>query len=136
MLPLEDRELLTQTMLGLNIDADTIASLLFSFDRAAEGLENDPISQVVSTSFGGSFTGGYRLATNVEMAHEAVAEELARMVAGLREMGASVQMLSTDVQQTTDQTVATANRIGVATECVAAPDFTSSQCTLPTESQD
>jgi hypothetical protein len=136
MLPLEDRELLTQTMLGLNIDADTIASLLFSFDRAAEGLENDPISRVVSTSFGGSFTGGHRLATNVDMAHEAVAEELSRMVAGLREMGASVQQLSNDVQQTTEQTVATAARIEVATECIAAPTFSSSQCTLPTESQD
>lgn len=136
MLPLEDRELLTQTMQGLNIDAETIASLLFSFDRAAEGLENDPISQVVSTSFGGSFTGGYRLATNVEMAHAAVGEELSRMVAGLREMGASVEQLSNDVQQTTEQTVATATRIEIATDCVAAPDFTSSQCTLPTESQD
>jgi hypothetical protein len=126
MLPLEDRELLTQTMLGLNIDADTIASLLFSFDRAAEGLENDPISRVVSTSFGGSFTGGHRLATNVDMAHEAVAEALS----------ASVQQLSNDVQQTTEQTVATAARIEVATDCVAAPTFSSSQCTLPTESQD
>jgi hypothetical protein len=135
MLPLEDRELLTQTMLGLNIDVETIDSLLFSFDRAAEGLENDPISPVVGTSFGDSFTGGYRLATNVQMAHEAVGEELSRMVAGLREMGASVLQFSNDVQQTTEQSVATASRIEVATDCVAAPDFSSSQCTLPTEGE-
>ena len=44
MLPLEDRELLTQTMVGLNVDADTIATLMESFDQAAEGLEADPIA--------------------------------------------------------------------------------------------
>ncbi|NYE37233.1 hypothetical protein F4692_002366 [Nocardioides cavernae] len=136
MLPLEDRELLSQTMVGLNIDAETISSLLFSFDKAASGLENDPVAPVVGASYGDSFTGGYRLATNVEMAHQAVGEELQRMVAGLREMGASVEEFSNDVQKTTEQSVATATRIEVATDCVAAPDFASSQCTLPTESQD
>lgn len=136
MLPLEDRELLNQTMLGLNIDPETISSLLMSFDKAAEGLESDPITPVQTTSFGESFTGGYRLATNVQMAHEAVGEELNRMIAGLREMGASVQQFSNDVQHTTEQTVATVARIEIATDCVAAPDFSSSQCTLPTESQD
>jgi hypothetical protein len=136
MLPLEDRELLNQTMLGLNIDPDTISSLLTSFDKAAAGLESDPIAAVHGPSFGDSFTGGYRLATNVQMAHEAVGEELNRMVAGLREMGASVQQFSNDVQQTTEQSVATAARIEVATDCVAGPDFSTSQCTLPTENQD
>lgn len=136
MRPLEDRELLTQTMVGLNIDPETISSLLDSFDKAAMGLESDPVAPVQGTSFGESFTGGYRLATNVQMAHDAVGAELDRMIAGLREMGASVQDFSNDVQKTTEQTVATVTRIEVATECIAAPDFTSSQCTLPTESQD
>ena len=136
MLPLEDRELLNQTMVGLNIDPETISSLLTSFDKAATGLESDPISPVVGTSFGDSFTGGYRLATNVQMAHEAVGAELNRMIAGLREMSASVQDFSNDVQKTTEQTVATVTRIEIATDCIAAPDFSSSQCTLPTANQD
>ncbi|WP_210439992.1 hypothetical protein [Nocardioides xinjiangensis] len=136
MLPLEDRELLNQTMLGLNIDPETISSLLASFDTAAAGLESDPLTPVQGTSFGDSFTGGHRLATNVQMAHEAVAEELARMVAGLRAMGQSLEAFEHDVQQTTEQTTATLGRIQAATDCVAAPDFSSSQCTLPTESQD
>lgn len=136
MLPLEDRELLNQTMVGLNIDPETISSLLTSFDKAATGLESDPVAPVQGASFGASHTGGHRLATNVDMAHQAVGEELQRMVAGLREMAASVQQFSNDVQNTTEQAVATLSRIEVATDCVAAPDFSSSQCTLPTESQD
>ena len=52
MLPLEDRELLNQTMVGLNIDPQTTASLLQSFDLAATGLEKDPIQPVPGTSFG------------------------------------------------------------------------------------
>ena len=136
MLPLEDRELLNQTMVGLNIDPETIASLMFSFDKAAEGLAADPITHVSSASFGDSYTGGYRLATNVQMAHEAVAEELNRMIAGLRGMGTSVEAFGKDVQSTTEQTVATMNLFEASTECVAAPDFSSSQCTLPTEGED
>lgn len=136
MLPLEDRELLNQTMVGLNIDPYTIASLLFSFDKAAEGLAANPIAPVHGASFGDSYTGGYRLATNVQMAHEAVADELSRMIAGLRGMGTSIEAFSKDIQNTTEQTVATMNRFQASTECVAAPDFSSSSCTLPTESQD
>ena len=79
MLPLEDRELLNQTMLGLNIDSETIASLMQSFDTAAEGLEADPITPVPTTSFGDSYTGGYRLGTNVEMAQQSVGDELKKM---------------------------------------------------------
>ena len=136
MLPLEDRELLNQTMVGLNIDPETITSLLFSFDKAAEGLAANPIAAVHGTSFGDSYTGGYRLATNVQMAHEAVADELNRMIAGLRGMSTSVEQFSKDMQATTEQTVATMNLFQASTDCVAAPDFSSSQCTLPTESQD
>lgn len=133
MLPLEDRELLTQTMVGLNIDPGTISSLMSSFDLAAEGVESDPVMAVRSASFGDSYTGGYRLGTNAEMAHKAVADELKKVAAGLRAMGESVREVGKDMQRTTEQAVATANRITAATDCVAAPTFSSNQCTLPTE---
>lgn len=133
MLPLEDRELLNQTMVGLNIDPETIASLMSSFDHAAEGLEADPLVPVPPTVFGDSYTGGYRLGTNVEMAHKAVGEELNKMIAGLRGMGQSVGEVVADMQNVTDQTEATLTRIQSATDCVAAPDFSSNQCTLPAE---
>jgi hypothetical protein len=136
MLPLEDRELLTQTMVGLNIDADTISSLMSSFDKAAEGIESDTVTAVHSSSFGDSFTGGYRLATNVQMAHEAVADELRKMAAGLRGMGSSVEAFGKDMERTTEQTRATMNLIQASTECVATPGFSSSRCTLPTDDQD
>lgn len=133
MLPLEDRELLTQTMVGLNIDPETISSLMSSFDTAAEGVESNPVTPVRSASFGDSYTGGYRLGTNAEMAHQAVADELKKVAAGLRGMGSSVAEFSKDVERTTQQTTATMDLIRASTECVAAPTFSSDQCALPTE---
>lgn len=132
MLPLEDRELLNQTMVGLNIDPETISSLMASFDKAAQGVESNPIVPVSSSSFGESYTGGYRLGTNTEMAHTAVAEELTKVAAGLRGMGTSVEAFSKDIESTTEQTSATMNLLNASTECVAAPTFSSDQCTLPT----
>lgn len=133
MLPLEDRELLNQTMVGLNIDPDTITSLMSSFDKAADGVESNPVAVIHSTSFGDSYTGGYRLGTNAEMAHQAVAEELKKVAAGLRGMGTSVEEFSKDMERTTEQTAATMNRIDASTACVAAPTFSTDQCSLPTE---
>ncbi len=136
MLPIEDRALLTQTMVGLNVDADTIATLMESFDLAAEGLEADPIAPVPGALFGDSYTGGHRLATNAQMAHDAVAEELTKMAAGLRGMGTSVRQFGEDVDQTTEQTDATMRLFTASTECVAAPTFNTGSCSLPTDGQD
>ena len=136
MLPLEDRELLTQTMVGLNIDPDTISSLMSSFDKAAEGVESKPVTPVRSASFGDSYTGGYRLGTNVEMAQGTIADELKKMAAGLRGMGTSVGDFAKDMERTTEQTRATMNLIQASTDCVATPDFGSAQCTLPTGNED
>ena len=112
MLPLEDRELLNQTMVGLNIDPETIASLMSSFDKAADGRRVRPDrSRSQSASFGDSYTGGYRLGTNAEMAHQAVADELDKVAAGLRGMGTSVEEFSQDMERTTEQTTATMNLI-------------------------
>lgn len=136
MLPLEDRELLTQTMVGLNIDPDTIASLMSSFDKAADGVESRPVPAVQSTAFGGSYTGGVRLGTNVELAHQTIADELKKMAAGLRGMADSVGDFAKDMERTTEQTQATMNRLQASTACVATPAFGSDQCSLPTGSED
>ena len=136
MLPIEDRSLLTQTMVGLNVDADTIATLMESFDLAAEGLEADPIAPVPGALFGDSYTGGYRLATNAQMAHAEVADELTKMAAGLRGMGESVRQFGNDVDITTQQTDATMRLFTASTECVAAPTFDTGSCSLPTDGQD
>ncbi|KRE92805.1 hypothetical protein ASG76_15165 [Nocardioides sp. Soil774] len=133
MLPLEDRELLNQTMVGLNIDPETVSSLLASFDKAAEGVASNPVMPVQSASFGDSYTGGYRLGTNAEMAHQAVAQALLDMAAGLRQMASVFGEFTLDVAKTTEQTTATMQRIQAATDCVAAPTFSADQCSLPTE---
>ena len=136
MLPLEDRELLTQTMVGLNVDPDTIATLMSSFDQAAEGLEADPIAPVPGASFGDSYTGGYRLATNAQMAHTEVAKELTKMALGLRGMGESLGKFTSDIVTTTEQTTATMRQFESSAECVSAPTFNSGSCALPTDSED
>ena len=133
MLPLEDRELLNQTLVGLNIDPETITSLMTSFDLAADGLVEDQITPVPITSFGESYTGGYRLGTNVDMAHQAVHDELKKIAVGLRGMGDSVAAFGKDMQTTTEQTAASMNLLDASTDCVAAPTFYTDQCTLPTE---
>lgn len=136
MLPFEDRELLTQTMMGLNVDPDAIASLMSSFDQAAEGLESDPIAPVPSASFGDSHTGGYRLATNAQMAHTDVADALQKMATGLRGMGASLSEFTSDLVATTEQTTATMRLFEASAECVSAPTFDIGSCALPTDSED
>lgn len=135
MLPLEDRELLTQTMLGLNMDPATVASLMASFDRAATRLEAKPIAPVPHSAFGDSDTGGRRLATNAEMAHAAVDDELKKMATGLRGMGTALDDFLEDVKQTTEQTTATMSQINLSVECVAAPQFDSGSCSLPIENE-
>ena len=133
MLPLEDRELLDQTMVGLNIDPQTKQSLLASLDLAASGMEKDEVTSVQDAAFGDSFTGGYRLATNVRMAHETVAEALLEWAAGLRGMGGSVEAFVNDMETTTEQTQATMARLQASTDCIASPTFEAgAACTLPT----
>lgn len=136
MLPMEDRELLTQTMVGLNVDAETIATLMDSFDQAAQGLESDPIAPVPQASFGGSYTGGHRLATNAQLAHTAVSNELTKMAAGLRGMAVSLTEFKDDIVKTTEQTQATMRLYQASTECVSAPTFDSGSCSLPSDSED
>ena len=133
MLPIEDRDLLTKTMVGLNVDAGTIATLMDSFDRAAEGIESNPIPPVPGALFGDSYTGGHRLATNAQMAHTKVADELKKMAAGLRGMGESLVAFEADMNTTTEQTTATMRLFEASTECIAAPTFDGGLCSLPTD---
>lgn len=135
MLPIEDRELLTQTMVGLNVDAETIATLMESFDLVALDLESDPLAPVPAPSFGDSYTGGYRLATNAQMAHSEVGAELIKMATGIRGMGESLVAFDNDMTMTTEQTTATMRLYEASTECVAAPTFNSGSCALPADSE-
>jgi hypothetical protein len=133
---MEDRELLTQTMVGLNVDAETIATLMDSFDQAAAHLESNPVAPVPHASFGDSYTGGHRLATNAQMAHDSVGTELQRMVLGLRGMAESLGAFASDVERTTEQTLATMRLYEASVECVAAPKIAAGTCSAPQDSED
>ncbi len=132
MLPPDDRELLTQAMKGLNFDAASMQNLMGKFDLFAGSLEGDRVQAVSPTAFGGSYTGGQRLATNTTMAHEAVTNELQKMAVGLRAMGEAVQAISNDFENADDQSANTSVLFRNGTECVASPTFDGGQCSLPT----
>lgn len=136
MLPAEDRALLGDTMRGLNLDPETIDTLMSTLNTTAERIDPESVLNVNEAWFGGSHTGGYRLATNAGMADKAVREELAKMVAGIREMSKSVGQFAGDVAEVTESSMVTFKNYEAATECIAAPTFDGGQCALPGSSED
>lgn len=136
MLLPEDRALLGNTMKGLNLDADTVDTLMSTLDSTADRIDPESVLNVSEAWFGGSHTGGYRLATNAGMADKAVREELAKMVAGIRAMSESVGLFANDVTEVTEDSSTMFRNYQAATECIAAPTFDGGQCTLPTSSED
>lgn len=134
MLLPEDRALLGDTMRGLNLDPDTIDTLMSTLDSTADKINPESVLNVSEAWFGGSHTGGYRLATNAGLADKAVREELTKMVTGIREMSKSVELFAHDVTQVTEDSAVTFRNYEVATECIAAPTFDGGQCSLPDSS--
>ena len=136
MLLPEDRALLGDTMKGLNLDTGTIDLLMSTLDSTADSIKPESVLNVSEAWFGGSHTGGYRLATNAGMADQAVREELTKMAAGIREMSTSVGQFASDVTGVTEDTRIMFTNYEAATECIAAQTFDGGQCTLPPASED
>ena len=130
-LPPEDQKLLQQAMDGLKLDPEAMGTLLSTLDTTTTEIEI-PVSGVKPAWFGQSFTGGYRLATNADLAHDAVRDELAKMVAGLTALSEGVGKFTNDMETVTDDTAVAFTQFYAATECVTAPTFDGGQCTLPT----
>lgn len=131
-----DRALLGDTMKGLNLDTDTIDTLMSTLDSTADSIKPQSVLNVSEGWFGGSHTGGYRLATNAAMADQAVREELGKMATGIRELADSVGLFASDVNDVTEDSRVMFTNYEAATECIAAPTFDGGQCTLPPADED
>lgn len=135
MLPPEDRELLTQAMNGLNFDPASAHNLMAKFDYFAGSLEENRFLAVPPAAFGGSYTGGQRLATNTEMAREAAYTELKKMADALRTMGESVGEIGKDFERVDDQSAATSSLYKSGTDGVGIPTFGGGQRRHSTNSE-
>jgi hypothetical protein len=134
MLPLEDRVLLQNTLTGLNVNEDAITQIMSMLGETANDLAAKPVAGVSSSWFGHSHTGGHRLATNTSMAHQAVVEEMEKLVAGLRGYRDNIKKFADDVTDVDADAAAVMAGVETATACVAAPTFDGGQCSLPTDS--
>jgi hypothetical protein len=135
MLPMEDRMLLQDVFNGIQLAPETIDEIMTMLDAEAQTVDAGQPLDVDGSWFGGSSTGGHRLATNTAMAHQAIVTEMKDMVAGLRGYRDNIKLWAQDMTNV-DQDIATVmTGFETAADCVTSPTFTT-QCSLPTEGED
>lgn len=130
-LPYEDRMLLGDVLVGINLDQATITEIMTMLEQEAETVHDGVPVSVDGQWFGGSPTGAHRLAVNTGMAHDAMREEMAKLVAGLRGYKDNIRRHAEDMDLTDQDTAAVMTGIESSASCVVAPTF-QSQCSLPT----
>jgi hypothetical protein len=131
MLPMEDQALLQNTLVSLSVEDTVIDQIMSMLQTQETELKNDPLPEVQETWFGGSYTGGYRLAVNAAQASAAVEVVLKDMLIGLQEYRTAIKDFADDVKDT-DATIAVSNaRIQNAANCT--DDTTATTCAAPTE---
>ena len=131
MLPLEDRALLEDTLVSLSVEDSVIKDIMTMLSSGEDALESHPPVEIQPTWFGGSYTGGTRLATNASKASVIVETEMKNMIAGLRQHRESIEMFADDVKDT-DESIS----MGLATlqNTASCTDLdTATACTPPTE---
>lgn len=131
MLPLEDRVLLEDTLVSLSVDDTVINDIRKMLSAQETEIENHPPHDVQPTWFGGSFTGGTRLATNASQASAIVESEMKNLIAGLRQYRELIEMYADDVRGTDESVVDTNVALTNAASCLDLD--TSTTCAPPTE---
>ncbi len=109
MLPLEDRVLLEDTLVSLSVEESVITEIMTMLSNQEDTLASHPPYDVQPTWFGGSHSGGTRLATNASQASSIVESEMKNLIKGLRQHRESVAMFADDVRDTDES-----NAIGIA----------------------
>lgn len=131
MLPLEDRALLEDTLVSLSVEDSVIKDIMTMLSSQEDTLSSHPPFDVQPTWFGGSHTGGHRLAVNASEASLRVESEMKNMIKGLRQHRESIQMFADDIKDT-DESAA----IGIANlqNSVNCTDLdTATVCAPPSE---
>ena len=135
MLPMEDRMLLEDVFRGIQLAPKTIEEIMTMLDAEAETMDSGKPLDVDGSWFGGSSTGGHRLATNTAMAHQAIVDEMKAMVAGLRGYRDNIRLWAQDLTDVDQDSATVMTGFETAAGCVTSPTF-DTQCTLPTEGED
>lgn len=129
MLPLEDRVLLEDTLVSLSVEDSVIKELMTMLQTQEIELENNPPHTVQETWFGGSHSGGTRLAANAGEASLIVEAEMKNMIAGLAKYRELIGMFADDVKGT-DESVAYVNRAPLA-DIEACTDLNAATTCVP-----
>ena len=134
MLPLEDQVLLNDALHGMSVDPAVIAEIMTLLDTRADTLTTarDDMAPVPASWFGGSSTGGHRLATNANLARDAVIDELENMVKGLRAYAQEIAAFRNDVESTEAGIAAHLTAVQRTAECTTVPTIGAGQCGAPT----
>ena len=132
MLPMEDQALLKDTLVSLSVEDSVIEQIMAMLQSKETQLRNDPLPEIQESWFGGSHTGGFRLATNAKAAGYTVEEQLNDMLTGLREYRTSIKEFADDVKDTDQSMAMSMARIQNAANCT--DDTTAATtCAAPTE---
>lgn len=105
----EDRVLLEDTLVSLNVDDAVIGEIRKLLSNQEIAIETHPPHDVRDGWFGGSFTGGTRLAVNATRASGVVESEMKNLVYALREYREIIDLYADDMV-TTDESIVSANR--------------------------
>lgn len=108
MLPIEDQVLLQDTLVSLSVEDTVIEQIMSMLEDQEVQIAKDPLPEIQAGWFGGSHTGGYRLATNATQASVFVEHEIKSMLSGLQQYRQAVKEFAADMSDT-DEVIAVSN---------------------------
>lgn len=131
MLPLEDRALLQDTLVSLSVEDSVIDEIMSMLSTQEDALSSHPPYDVQPTWFGGSQTGGHRLATNASEASIRVESEMKNMIKGLKMHRESIKMFADDVKDTDESAAIGITNLQNSVNCTDLD--TATTCAQPSE---
>lgn len=108
MLPYEDRVLLEDALVSLSVE-DRVIEDIKRILQVSETRLGGPLPTITQSWFGGSDTGGHRLATNTGQASTVVETQLGDLLTALLEYRTAIKAYADDVKDT-DEVIAISNR--------------------------
>lgn len=105
---MEDQVLLQDTLVSLSVEDTVIEQIMSMLEDQEAEIAKDPLPEIQAGWFGGSHTGGYRLATNATQASGVVEQEITNMLSGLQQYRQAVKEYAADMLDT-DEVIAVTN---------------------------
>ncbi len=131
MLPYEDQVLLQDTLVSLSVKDTVIKMIMTMLQDQETELKNDPLPEIQEAWFGGSHTGGHRLAANTMQASTVVETQLQDMLIGLRQYREAIKAYADDALATDENIAVSLTHITKAVACTDGAPVTT--CAPPTD---